>query len=208
VGRRVVSVALLLEARLAVPKAKGAVLVGPVKYLRKNRDAARPILPPELTHYLDEDIRISSWYPEEDFLCLMEAAAAVAGGDLRQTMEAMGAAGANEHAGVYGDLFESMESSSSVFALWSAQHDTGEIRGVPEGKNSVRVQLLGFQAAAEVHCWLVAGYIRGVLTMRGFDSISVEKRACLFHGGELCEWRASWKDPDATPITPARRRGR
>lgn len=188
--------------------AKGAVLVGPIKFLRKRRDEARALLPPELAHYLDEDVRLSSWYPERDFVALIRVAAQLASDDPEGAIEAMGAAGAHQQVEVYGDLLRSLSSSSSVFALWSSQHDTGELRGFSDSPNSVRVELAGFDSPSDVNCTLARGYIRGALEVNGFESIAIEKRRCVLRGDSLCEWRVSWKNPDATPVTPGRRRAR
>lgn len=188
--------------------AKGAVLVGPIKYLRKRRDAALELLPPELAHYLEEDVRLSSWYPEHDFVALIRVAARLASDDPEAAIEAMGAAGAHEHAEVYGDLLRSLSSSSSVFALWSSQHDTGELRGFSDSPTSARVELVGFDSPSDVNCTLARGYIRGALTANGFEDVLIDKRRCVMRGDSLCEWRVSWKSPEATPVTPVRRRER
>src|SRR5262245_8645463 len=108
--------------------AKGAVLIGPIKYLRKRREQALPLLRPELHRYLEEDIRLSSWYPETDFTELLRAAVSLEPGDPDKALERLGVAGARIQAEVYGDLLNTLGSNSSVFALWSAQHDTGQLR--------------------------------------------------------------------------------
>lgn len=186
--------------------AKGSVVVGPVKFLRKRRDAARDVLPPELLHYLEDEIRLSSWYPERDFEGLVRAAARLTTLEPQAAIEAMGAAGAHEHAEVYGDLLRTLESSSSLFALWGAQHDTGELRGTAETPTRARVSLVDFDSTSEVNCWLCAGYIRGGLMANGFEDIAIEKLRCVLRGDSLCEWRVSWKDPQAIPGSARRRR--
>lgn len=42
-------------------KAKGTVLVGMVKFLRKNRDLAQRVLAPEYHHYLEAQIMDAVW---------------------------------------------------------------------------------------------------------------------------------------------------
>ena len=54
-------------------KAKGTVMVGLVKALRRNKEKAREILPAKLFHYLDERIVVASWYPVEDYVVLLRA---------------------------------------------------------------------------------------------------------------------------------------
>ncbi len=188
--------------------AKGSVLVGPVKYLRKRRDAALALLAPELSHYLDTEVRLSSWYPEQDLVALVRAVAQLMSSKPEAAIEAMGAAGAHEHAGVYGDLLRTLQSTSSVFALWSSQHDSGELRGIFDTPTSARFRLIGFDSPSDVNCLLCGGYIRGVLAANGLDDIAIEKPRCVLRSDPYCEWRISWKNPNATPVTPVRRRAR
>ena len=54
-----------------MPNAKGTVMVGLVKRLRRERERARELLAPELAHYLEERINLGAWYPLEDFLALL-----------------------------------------------------------------------------------------------------------------------------------------
>jgi hypothetical protein len=173
--------------------AKGAVLVGPIKFLRKQRERALELLPPALHRYLVEDVRISSWYPEADFLELIRAAARIAPGDPDRTIEHMGALGAAEHADFYGDLIGSLRSSSSVFALWSAQHDTGKLRGIYESPTSARAELVGFDSTSREHCLLIHGYIRGALLANGHDDVGVTHVRCVLRSDACCEWRMTWK---------------
>ena len=192
-----------------MPNAKGSVLVGLVKFLRKRRDSALEVLAPEHAHYLDDFVKLSAWYPEADFVALVRAVAKLMPGmSEKAAIEAIGAAGAQEHGEVYGDLLRTFYSNSSVFALWSAQHDSGELRGMLDAPTVARVKLTGFDSPSEVHCMLSAGYIRGGLTGNGFEDIAIEKLLCVLRGDSHCEWRASWKNPDATPATPVRRRAR
>jgi predicted hydrocarbon binding protein len=204
-----VRVALHLEAggRLAMPNTKGAVLLGPIKFLRKRREEALPLLAPELHHYLEERVQLSGWYPESDLVGLTRAVAKLVGGDEREAIERIGELGAREHATVYGDLIRSL-STSTVFALWSSQHDSGELRTVIEGPTASRIEIVDFDSSSDVHCWLVEGYTRGGLSANGLEDVRLEKLHCVMRGDALCSWRATWKGPEATPVTPGRRRTR
>jgi hypothetical protein len=176
--------------------AKGAVLLGPIKFLRKNRERARELLPAALHRYLEEDVRLSSWYPETDFVELIRAAARLAPGDPDVTIEQLGALGAAQHSEVYGDLMRSMRSSSSVFALWSAQHDTGKLRGIFESPTSARAELVGFDSTTREHCLLAKGYIRGILVANEYDGVEVTELHCVLRGDPHCAWRMTWKGED------------
>ncbi|HXZ84438.1 MAG TPA: hypothetical protein VEI82_03010 [Myxococcota bacterium] len=188
-------------------KAKGAILVGPVKLLRKRRADALTQLPPVFHRYLEDEIRLSGWYPEADFVELIRAAARLMPGTLEEAIEQIGALGAQVHANVYGDLIRTL-TSSTVFALWSSQHDSGELRILSESPTSARAELSGFDSSSDVHCLLVRGYIRGGLLANELEDVHVEKLRCVLHGASTCSWRATWKNPETTPVTPGRRRRR
>ena len=177
-----------------MPNAKGAVLIGLVKFLRQRRDDALEALPPAQHHYLDEDIRLSSWYPESDFITLIRAAAKLMPLEYEAAIERMGLIGARAHAEVYGDLLRSsMGSNSSVFALWSAQHDTGELRGYYESSSCSRIELVGFGAPSREVCMLAMGYLRGGFELNGYDDVAIEKKSCASLGADCCSWRVTWK---------------
>jgi len=172
------------------------VLLGPIKFLRKQRERATALLPSALHRYLVEDVRLSSWYPESDFIALVRAAAQLAPGDPKQTIEQMGALGAAQHSEVYGDLMRTLRSNSSVFALWTAQHDTGKLRPSFDSATSARVELIGFDSTSPEHCLLTCGYIRGTLVANGYEDVTVHEARCVLRGDACCEWRMTWKGLD------------
>src|SRR5262252_10319225 len=99
---------------------KGATLLGTVKFLRRRRDAAAGVLPPDLHGYLHDEIRPGAWYPTRHFLGLVRAAVALSPGDRNDALENFGAAGARDHASLYGDMiFTMMEPTSQLFLFWS-----------------------------------------------------------------------------------------
>jgi len=168
-------------------------LVGAVKYLRQRRAEAIETLPPELHHYLDEHIRTSAWYPERDMLELIRATARLVTGPTDQVLEIMGETSARGHAEVYGDLLTG-SSTSRAFALWSTQHDTGELRMTEEAPNRVRMEIVGYEDPSREMCLVTQGYFKGVLLMNGYSDLAVEKISCRIWGDDRCTWRASWKN--------------
>ena len=173
-------------------KAKGMALLGAVKYLRQRRAEALQTLSPELHHYLEERIRSSAWYPERDMLELIRATARLVTGPIDQVLEIMGETSAREHAEVYGDLLKG-SSTSRAFALWSTQHDTGELRMTDEAPTRVRMEIVGYEDPSREMCLVTQGYLKGVLVMNGVSDLSVEKISCRIWGDDRCTWRASWK---------------
>ena len=71
-------------------RAKGASLLGAVKWLRHDREAALRALPARLHPYLDARIQVASWYPEEDLLELIRALARILPANGADVYEQMG----------------------------------------------------------------------------------------------------------------------
>ena len=174
--------------------AKGVGLLGAVKYLRQRRVAAQATLPAEMHHYLEERICTSSWYPEADKLELIRATARLGSGPIDQIFETMGEASAREDAHVYGDLHGDGSSPSRLLALWSLQHDTGELRTTEEAPGVVRMEIVGYENPSREMCLLTQGYLKGFLRMDGVGDLALEKIACRIWGDDRCTWRAVWKD--------------
>ncbi|HTO71443.1 MAG TPA: hypothetical protein VMR31_16400 [Myxococcota bacterium] len=177
-------------------RAKGIAILDAVKYLRACRNEARQVLPAELHHYLDEEITRSSWYPESDLVELVRAVAKLLPGPPDRALMMMGERGARAQTVVYGDLIRGEQSSSRTFALWSSQHDSGEMRSHMESPNRVRVELSGFEDTSREFCLVLGGYISGTLAINGITDSSVQKLSCRLWGDSLCSWRATWTPVD------------
>jgi len=177
----------------AVAKIKGVSFLGVVKLLRSRRDDALRLLRPELHHFLSETLRPSAWYPESDHVELLRAAAQLHSGSPDAALEHMGEVAARGASELYRELLIGPGSPSRAFALWSVQHDTGELRRVRETSNRMRLELHGFDATSREHCLLLTGYFRGTFAVNGFSDVSVEKLSCRLWQDEACVWRCTWK---------------
>ena len=173
---------------------KGATLLGTVKFLRRQRDAALALLPRELHEYLNGEIRPSAWYPTSHFHELIHAAIALTPGDRETALERFGAAGAHEHVGLFGDLiFNITESTGRLFVLWSMQHDTGSMSLTLKSPTSAYIELRDFAHSHSDFCRITTGYVREGLAMSGFSDVTIDHDACRVDGAERCVWQASWK---------------
>jgi hypothetical protein len=179
-------------------RAKGIALLDAVKFLRARRDDAGDVLSPELHKYLDEQIGASSWYPEDDLVALIRAVAKLLPGPIDRALMMMGERSARAQTAVYGDLIRGMNAGTTgrTFALWSTQHDTGEMRSTYEAPNKMRVELSGFDDTSREFCLILGGYLAGTLSINGVIDGSVEKLSCRLWGDERCAWRASWTPTD------------
>jgi hypothetical protein len=177
-------------------RAKGMAILDAVKFLRARRDEAAQVLPAELLHYLDEDVTRSSWYPEAHLVELIRGVAKLLPGPPDRALMMMGERGARSQTMVYGDLLRGVQSTSRTFALWSTQHDTGEMRSHMEAPNRVRIELVGFEDTSREFCLVLGGYIAGTLAINGITDGSVQKLACRLWGDPVCSWRGSWSPLD------------
>ena len=177
-------------------RAKGIALLDAVKFLRARRDDAADVLEPDLHKYLDEQIGSSAWYPEADLVRLLRAVAKLLPGPMDRALMMMGERGARAQTLVYGDLMRGVASASRTSALWSSQHDTGEMRSTFEAPNKMRVELKDFEDTSREFCLILGGYLAGTLSVNGITDGSVQKLSCRLWGDDQCAWRASWTPVD------------
>src|SRR5215468_11197282 len=126
-------------------RVKGITILDAVKFLRARRDEALEVLPSALRSYLDDEISQSKWYPESDMVELLRGVAKLLPGPIDRALVMMGERSARAQTTVYGDLLRGVQSNSRTFALWSSQHDTGEMRSMLEAPNRVRLELVGYE---------------------------------------------------------------
>ncbi len=177
-------------------RVKGIAILDAVKFLRARRDDALETLPAPMHHYLDDQIGTSAWYPESDLVDLIRGVAQLLPGPIDRALMMMGERSARAQTIVYGDLIRGIPSNSRTFALWSTQHDTGELRSMMESPCRVRLELSGFEDTSREFCLLLGGYLSGTLAVNGITDGSVQKLSCRLWGDPLCAWRGSWSPLD------------
>jgi hypothetical protein len=174
-------------------KIKGVAFLDVVKLLRSRKDDAIAVLRPELHHYLAETVHPSAWYPESDHAGLLDAGSRLYSGSPDRALELMGEVAARGHSEIYHELLVGHGSPSRTFAMWSTQHDTGELRRIREATTRMRFELTDFYDTSRELCLLMTGYFRGTFAVNGFSAVIVEKLACKLWSDESCVWRCSWK---------------
>jgi hypothetical protein len=184
---------------------KGSAMGGAVRALANRRDLAEPILATPLLRYLDESVSPSAWYPEEDLVALIRALLRLIPGSRDQVLETMGRISAREHLeGTYAHLIEGGELRNlgiRASTLWSAMHDTGEMRVTDNEPGRVRLELWGYGHPTEELCKISQGYMLEVLLQNGIDA-EAEQVACAVEGAEACIW--DFRYPVAAAPAPAR----
>jgi hypothetical protein len=172
---------------------KGVALLGLVKHLRSRRDEALALLRPELHRYLTDTLSLSDWYPEVEHTELLRAGSQLYSVPPDRALELMGEAGARSHSEIYRELLVGRGSQSRAFALWSTQHDTGELRRVREGATRMSFEISDFAGVSREFCLMFTGYLRGTFQVNGYSDVTVEKLSCKLWDDSSCIWRSSWK---------------
>jgi len=177
-------------------RAKGASLVGAVRWLRHDREAALRALPARLHPYLENRIQVASWYPEEDLLELIRAIARILPAGEGDVYEQMGRFSARDQlAGVYRHLLEGGDEFSLPrrgLVLWQSQHDSGRLSVTIEGPGRARIDVVDYALPSREMCGVLLGYSAEMFTMAELKQPAVSKTTCRLDGADRCSWRCTW----------------
>lgn len=173
--------------------AKGTVMVGLVKALRRNRERARELLAPELLHYLEERINLGAWYPLEDFLALLKLSGKFAPPGPGRVFENQGRVAAREHmAGTYSGLSQTTH-RRATFSLLGSMFDTGQTDVVDRRPGSAVLEFSNFAQPTRELCDIFTGYNTERMAMLGFEEVRVRHTQCRVDGAAACRWEIQWK---------------
>ena len=172
---------------------KGVAVLGLVKFLRTRRDETLALLRPGLYRYLEDFVSVSGWYPEAEHAELLRAASQLYPVPPDRALELMGELSARNHSEIYRELLVGHGSQSRAFALWSTQHDSGELRRVRESATRMSFEISDFAGVSRELCLLFTGYLRGTFLVNGQPDVTVEKVSCKLWNDASCVWRCSWK---------------
>jgi hypothetical protein len=174
-------------------RAKGTVLVGLVKGLRRQAERARQVLPPHLLHYLEERIVLAAWYPLEDYLAMLRLLTKVLPDAPADFYVQIGRSSAKEQmSGVYGRLSQDT-SRKAVATLLAAMFDTGEMTVVEREAGRAVTDWVGFAEPCRELCAIFTGYQMERMTRQGFDDVHARHTRCRAEGGSVCRWELTWK---------------
>ena len=174
-------------------KAKGTVVIGLVKALRKNKEKARQALPQNLVHYLEERIVVASWYPLEDYVALLRAVGKVLPDPNGNTYLEMGRSAARDHMeGTYSRLKKTV-SRQAAFTLLTSMYDTGEMRVLERAPGRALVEWVNFALPTREVCETFTGYQMQRMEAQGFEEVHVRHTKCRAEGAQTCRWEIAWK---------------
>jgi hypothetical protein len=176
---------------------KGTAMVGLVRFLRKERERAVGLVPTELRHYLENRIVESRWYPEHDLIPLVRVCAELAGGNPEETLQSFGRVTAQSHldGGIYSHLVADGDPRSVGFkavALWSSQHDSGELRLEIEEDGLASLRVEGYSHPSHEMCLILTGYFEEFFRVSKLPNPRIKKRQCTSEGDPHCEWELRW----------------
>jgi len=176
-----------------VARAKGTVVVGLVKALRRHKDKSRTVLPERLVKYLDERIVVASWYPLEDYVGLLKAVGKVLPNADYNVYVEMGRAAARDHMeGTYSRLKKTVN-RQAAFTLLTSMYDTGEMKVLERAPGRALVEWTGFALPTREVCETFTGYQAQRMEMQGFEEVTVRHTRCRADGGTSCRWELVWK---------------
>jgi hypothetical protein len=180
-----------------VAQVKGTAMIGAVRFLRKQRERALPLVPAEMHHYLEDRVFESRWYPEEELIPLVRVCAELMGGDPEETLQTFGRVTAQGHlvGGIYSHLGADGDLVSlgiKASALWSSQHDSGKLRLEVESDGLASVRIDGYRHASREMCLILTGYFQQFFDLSNLRNPQVKKRQCIGDGGSHCEWELRW----------------
>jgi hypothetical protein len=179
---------------------KGTIMAEVVKFVRKNKERARQILPEHLHHYFNSRILSTSWHPEEDYLELMGVVVKLRPkpnpAEGLSAWQAAGRASSDSaFEGAYRSLLRPGDPGRTLThfpALWRLRHDTGDARVELMSKNTARIELRDYALPPGESCELVEGTIWGFLHHSEAEGIELAHTRCRGRGDEVCEWTAKW----------------
>jgi hypothetical protein len=173
-------------------KIKGTGIIGIVKALRSRREAVKQYLSPELDHYLEERIVLNNWYPEQDYLHLLQVYRKVWP---ERSYEDIGRFGAQEAlSGVYRNIVTDDVATSArhMRVNWRNYHDTGEL-SIDVEPSVIRVKVSDYPVVSDELCRLNQGYFSELLKLGGAQILSCSKVRCTVRGDEDCLWEFDWR---------------
>lgn len=158
-------------------KIKGTGILNVVRLLRERRDHIEPLLSEELRPYLDRQLLVASWYPEEDFFGLLRTMAHFtpkSGGDPWRWL-------GQESARVdLVEIYSSMVQKGDPWGtlqrlprLWRLYHDSGKADVGVAGPNRAQVIVESYAFGGEEFGRWMAGFVSEMLAQAGATDIKV-----------------------------------
>jgi hypothetical protein len=185
-------------------RVKGTVVLPIVKLLRADKERARQALPPSLHGYLSERILVTSWYPEPDYVGLLQSLARYLP-KMDDVWAWMGKhSAAHDLTTIYRSLVDPHSPERTLRRggdLWRIYHSTGDFAAELDGPGSALLQLGDYAAASPDMCHLLGAYFGELIRLSGASHVTVTESSCRAKGAPLCTWHARW-EPEQRATAP------
>ncbi len=181
-----------------VPRIKGVSLIEVVKVLRANREAAESLVDPALHPYLHDRLLASEWYPEDEYLVLLEAAGRILKPLLTMDVwEFMGEQGAHkDFTGLYASVVRKNDPWGTLRhagKIWSMYRDTGRLLVERRDEELANLSLHDYANAGPMVCGTLTGYYRELLRLSGASSVRVKMTILRPPGEGPTQWTAEFQ---------------
>ena len=176
-------------------KIKGTGISTVVRLLREHHRS--PVLPDPLQQYFDQRVLVASWYPEEDFLALLQVLVQSAPSAEKEPWRWMGRSVANiDLTQVYSTMVQKgspIGTLQRLPRLWRLYHDSGraDVGLIDEGRAQIQVADYGY--ADESFCQWMKGYLGEMLRIGGARK-SVVKSLRTGTLDKPARWLAQWSE--------------
>lgn len=162
-------------------KIKGSAVVHAVRALRHFRAKSEATLPRRLHKYLDTQILVSQWYPDDDFLELLEGLTRVLPTMPGDVWAWIGAQAAESNfAGVYAALVRPGDPAATLRRyprIWRMHHDAGEAIVRQEEAGRGELEISHHMVEHEGFCRVESGHVIKLLQLAGAESVKASYRA-------------------------------
>jgi hypothetical protein len=179
-----------------VGQIKGIGLVGVVRALRAKRESADALLSAELRHYLEDQVVIASWYPEEHYQALLRVYTRLWP---ERSYEEIGQLAARESLqSVHRNILVGgvLSAAKRMKINWRSYHDSGDLT-VETPPGTIRFQVRDYALRARELCQVNDGYFAELLRLSGAQITARRKTRCTATGDRECIWEYDWREASA-----------
>jgi hypothetical protein len=182
-------------------RVKGTIVMQTVKFIRSKKEEGRRLVPENLQHYLSGRILPTSWYPEEDFLVLMQVTTELfAGPGSGKRLDAWEKASRVTAPFYFDETYSVLvrkgdpaKSLAQYGILWRLRRDTGVVEHEQLGDHEALLRMKDFALVSAQMCASIQGDLMGLLDSAGAKDVAASHPRCRSKGDPLCEWHLPWR---------------
>jgi predicted hydrocarbon binding protein len=180
---------------------KGTALRGVLHYLKVTGGDIPDVLallPQESRSAFDSPILVTSWYPYDAYVALLEAVTQRRAGGSLDLLPEIGRWLAMQDTGMFFKLVVSLASIETMARrcpeFWMHHCDTGtlECTSIDVKRRTGTAVIRGVPGIHPAHCGLVGGWIEGMAEGAGARGMKVRQVECAALGHSECRFEGAW----------------